>query len=154
LTDKTYQPKPRKPSPWLSPDGRGNRRGGSAPLAPWERRAYNFCQSTRESGVLTNEQELSKANDLRYINLPLASNASNEEKVDPLLTAITDLPTPIYFYCGGGGRAAVTALIALAVQGNWGKEAIEVKVIESGIDPAHPQIHHYLTKLKQSSEPA
>ncbi|MFM7614235.1 MAG: fused DSP-PTPase phosphatase/NAD kinase-like protein [Synechococcales cyanobacterium] len=105
-----------------------------------------------ESGVLTNEQELSKANDLQYINLPLASNASNEEKVDPLLTAIADLPTPIYFHCGGGGRAAVTALIALAVQENWGKEAIEVKAIESGIDPAHPQIHHYLTKLKQSSE--
>ena len=110
-------------------------------------------RSPDETGSLSNEQELSKTNSLEYINLPLESNSSNGEKIDHLLTEIVDLPTPIYFHCGAGGRASVTALIALADQENWEDAVIVAKAIDLGIDPTHPQIHHYLTKIKQVSEP-
>lgn len=99
-----------------------------------------------ETGVLTDEQQLVKDAGLQYVNVPLRSQEACD--LTGLLFEVEKLPTPVYFHCGAGGRASVSALIALATQQKLSREAVLIQAQELGINPEQPQLKHFLEGLQ------
>jgi len=73
-------------------------------------------RSPHEAGVLDDEQQQAQAVGLQYLNVPLNSTSANDHLTAKVLSELDQLPTPVYFHCGAGGRANALALIAFATQ--------------------------------------
>jgi len=69
-------------------------------------------RSLDEAGALVDEQQQSEAAGLQYVNVPLQQQMLNWRQ----RFFRVELPTPVYFHCGVGGRASAAALIAFATQ--------------------------------------
>jgi protein tyrosine phosphatase (PTP) superfamily phosphohydrolase (DUF442 family) len=61
--------------------------------------------SVEESGALVDEQQLAEAARLKYVNIALKSTEADDELTAKVLAEVEQLPTPIHFHCGVGGRA-------------------------------------------------
>lgn len=101
-------------------------------------------RSLDEAGALADEQQQAEAAGLQYVNVPLQSTAANAELTAKILSIVEQLPAPVYFHCGAGGRANVAALIAFATQQKLSREAILAKAQELGINLEHPHLKQFL----------
>lgn len=104
-------------------------------------------RSLDEVGALADEQQLTEAVGLQYVNVPLQSTEANAELTAKVLSEVKQLPTPVYFHCGVGGRASAAALIAFATQQKLSREAVLAKVEVLGINPKQPQLKQFLDGL-------
>lgn len=104
-------------------------------------------RGTGEAGVLADEQQQAEAAGLEYTNLPLQSTEASAESIAKLLAEVEQLPTPVYFHCGAGGRASAAALIAFAAQQQLSRADVIAKAEALGINPDHPQIQQFLEGL-------
>ena len=100
-----------------------------------------------ETGVLEDEQQQAQAAGLEYVNVPLKSNSANDNLTVKVLTELEQLPTPIYFHCGAGGRASALALIAFATQHKLNREQVLAKAEELGINTDQPHLRQFLDNL-------
>ncbi|WP_260447148.1 fused DSP-PTPase phosphatase/NAD kinase-like protein [Nostoc sp. 2RC] len=82
------------------------------------RRRVAACRQTSldEVGALVDEQQQAQAVGLEYVNVPLKPSQTNDNSTAKVLSELQQLPTPVYFHCGAGGRASALALIAFATQ--------------------------------------
>lgn len=101
-------------------------------------------RSLDEAGVLVDEQQQAEAAGLQYVNVPLESTEANAELTAKVLSEVEQLPTPVYFHCGVGGRANAAALIAFATQQKLSREAILAKAQELGINLEQPHLKQFL----------
>lgn len=101
-------------------------------------------RSPNETGALADEQQQAEAAGLHYVNVPLQSTEANAELTAKVLSEVEQLPTPVYFHCGVGGRASAAALIAFATQQKLSQEAILTKAQELGISLEQPQLKQFL----------
>lgn len=101
-------------------------------------------RSLNETGVLVDEQQQAVTFGLQYVNVPLQSTEANAELTAKVLTEVEQLPTPVYFHCGVGGRASATALIAFATQQKLSRETVLAKAQELGINLEQPQLKQFL----------
>jgi uncharacterized protein (TIGR01244 family) len=104
-------------------------------------------RSLNESGTLAHEEQLAEAAGLNYLNVPLPSTEANAQLTAQMLAKVENLPTPIYFHCGAGGRASASALITFATQQKLNREAVLAKAKELGINPEQPQLKQFLENL-------
>ncbi|MBD2353125.1 phosphatase [Tolypothrix sp. FACHB-123] len=100
-----------------------------------------------ETGVLEDEEQQAQAVGLEYVNIPLKSNSADDNLTAKVLTEVEQLPTPIYFHCGAGGRASALALITFATQQQLNREQVLAKAQELGINPEQPHIKQFLDSL-------
>lgn len=101
-------------------------------------------RSIDETGALVDEQQQSEAAGLQYVNVPLQSTEANAELTAKVLSEVEQLPTPVYFHCGVGGRASAAALIAFATQQKLSQEGILAKAQELGINLEQPHLKQFL----------
>jgi uncharacterized protein (TIGR01244 family) len=101
-------------------------------------------RSLDEAGVLVDEQQQAEAAGLQYVNVPIQSTESNAELTAKVLSEVEQLPTPVYFHCGVGGRASAAALIAFATQQKLSREAVLAKAQELGVNLEQPQLKRFL----------
>ncbi len=104
-------------------------------------------RSPTETGVLADEQQQVEALGLQYVNIPLQPTVADRELRTEVVTRLEELPTPVYFHCGAGGRANSLALITLATQANLNREQVLAKAQELGINPDQPHIQQFLADL-------
>ncbi len=104
-------------------------------------------RSPSETGALGNEQQQAEALGLQYVNVPLSSTTANQELTTQVVTEVENLPTPVYFHCGAGGRASALALITLATQANLNREEVLTKAQELGVNPDQPHFQQFLANL-------
>ncbi|ODH00291.1 phosphatase [Nostoc sp. KVJ20] len=104
-------------------------------------------RSLDETGVLADEQQQAKAVGLEYVNVPLKSNSANDNLTATVLSELQELPTPIYFHCGAGGRASALALIAFATQQKLNREQVLARAKELDINPDQPHLQKFLENL-------
>ena len=100
-----------------------------------------------EAGALPDEQQQAEAAGLQYVNIPLKSTEANPELTAKVIAEVEQLPTPVYFHCGVGGRASAAALITFATQQKLNHEAVLAKAEELGINPEQPQLKQFLEGL-------
>jgi uncharacterized protein (TIGR01244 family) len=84
-------------------------------------------RSPSETGTLDDEQQQVAAAGLGYVNIPLSPSEAHDDLTAKVLWEIENLPTPIFFHCGAGGRASALALIALATQQGLNREQVIAK---------------------------
>lgn len=106
-----------------------------------------ICDRFLEAGALVDEQQQAEAAGLQYVNVPLKSTEANDGLTAKVLSELEELPTPVYFHCGAGGRANALALIAFATQQKLNREEVLAKVQELGINPEQPHLKQFLESL-------
>ncbi|MBD2497644.1 fused DSP-PTPase phosphatase/NAD kinase-like protein [Nostoc sp. FACHB-280] len=104
-------------------------------------------RSPDEVGVLDDEQQQAQAAGLEYINIPLKSTEADNNLTTKILSELEELPTPVYFHCGAGGRASALALIAFATQQKLNREEVLAKAKEQGINPEQAHLKQFLENL-------
>lgn len=104
-------------------------------------------RSPDETGALIDERQQAEAAGLQYVNIPLKSTEANPELVAKMIAEVEQLPTPVYFHCGVGGRASAAALITFATQQQLSREAVLAKAEELDINPEQPQLKQFLESL-------
>ncbi|MBD2517761.1 phosphatase [Nostoc sp. FACHB-973] len=104
-------------------------------------------RSLDETGVLADEQQQAQAVGLEYVNVPLKSTQANDNSTAKVLSELQQLPTPVYFHCGVGGRASALALIAFATQHQLNREQVLVKAKELDINPDQAHLKQFLENL-------
>ncbi|MGF2037843.1 MAG: beta-lactamase hydrolase domain-containing protein [Nostoc sp. CmiVER01] len=100
-----------------------------------------------ETGALEDEQQHAQAVGLEYVNVPLKPNSANDNLTATVLSELQELPTPVYFHCGAGGRASALALIAFATQQKLNREQVLARAKELDINPDQPHLKQYLESL-------
>ncbi|MBD2163648.1 phosphatase [Calothrix membranacea FACHB-236] len=100
-----------------------------------------------EAGVLDDEEQQAQAVGLEYVNVPLNSTSAKDGLTAKVLRELEQLPTPVYFHCGAGGRANALALIALATQQQLNREQVLAKAQELGINPKQAHLKQFLDSL-------
>lgn len=105
-------------------------------------------RSLDEAGALADEQQQAEAVGLEYVNVPLNSTVADDNSTTKVLSELEQLPTPIYFHCGAGGRASALALIALATQQKLNREQVLAKAQELGINPEQAHVKQFLETLQ------
>jgi uncharacterized protein (TIGR01244 family) len=104
-------------------------------------------RSPDETGVLSDEQQQAEAAGLNYVNVPLSPNQANDDLTAKVLQELENLPTPIFFHCGAGGRASALALISLATQQGLNREQVIAKAEELGVNIEQPHLKSFLENL-------
>jgi uncharacterized protein (TIGR01244 family) len=104
-------------------------------------------RSLDEVGALEDEQQQTEAAGLQYVNVPLKSTEANDNLTAKVLSELEELPTPVYFHCGAGGRASALALIAFATRQKLNREEVLQKAKELGINPDQPHLQQFLKSL-------
>ncbi|MBC6431293.1 phosphatase [Nostoc sp. HG1] len=104
-------------------------------------------RSPDEAGVLADEQQQAKAAGLEYVNVPLKSTSANDNLTAKVLSELEELPTPVYFHCGAGGRASALALIAFATHQKLNREQVLVRAKELDINPDQPHLQKFVESL-------
>lgn len=104
-------------------------------------------RSLDEAGASVEEQQQAESVGLEYVNIPVLSTEANAELMAKVVSEVEQLPTPVYFHCGVGGRASAAALITFATQQELNREAVVAKAEELGINPEQPQLKQFLEGL-------
>lgn len=104
-------------------------------------------RSLDETGALEDEQQHAQAVGLEYVNVPLKPTQANDNLTAKVLRELEELPTPVYFHCGAGGRASALALIAFATQQKLNREEVLARAKELDINPEQPHFKQFLESL-------
>jgi uncharacterized protein (TIGR01244 family) len=104
-------------------------------------------RSLDEAGALADEQQQAEAAGLQYVNVPLKPTEANNNLTAKVLSELEELPTPVYFHCGAGGRANALALIGFATQQKLNREQVLARAKELGINPDQPHLKQFLESL-------
>ncbi|MBD2412697.1 phosphatase [Nostoc calcicola FACHB-389] len=104
-------------------------------------------RSLDETGALADEQQQAQAVGLEYVNVPLKPTQANDNSTAKVLSELQQLPTPVYFHCGVGGRASALALIAFATQHQLNREQVLAKAKELDINPEQAHLKQFLENL-------
>ncbi len=104
-------------------------------------------RSLDETGALADEQQQAQAVGLEYVNVPLKPTEANDNSTTKVLSELQQLPTPVYFHCGAGGRASALALIAFATQHQLNHEQVLAKAKELDINPDQAHLKQFLENL-------
>ena len=70
----------------------------------------------------TSNQELTRSNDLGYVNVPVNKLALAEHQIDDLEHAMARSPGPYLLHCATGARAALLLSLSRARQMGWTAE--------------------------------
>ncbi|BAY74805.1 hypothetical protein NIES25_12210 [Nostoc linckia NIES-25] len=105
-------------------------------------------RSLDETGALADEQQQAQAVGLEYVNVPLKPSQANDNSTAKVLSELQQLPTPVYFHCGAGGRASALALIAFATQHQLNREQVLAKAKELDINPEQAHLQQFLENLQ------
>ncbi|RCJ24491.1 phosphatase [Nostoc sp. ATCC 43529] len=105
-------------------------------------------RSLDEAGALADEQQQAQAVGLEYVNVPLKPSQANDNLTAKVLSELQQLPTPVYFHCGAGGRASALALIAFATQHHLNREQVLAKAKELDINPEQAHLKQFLENLE------
>lgn len=105
-------------------------------------------RSLDEAGALADEQQQAQAVGLEYVNVPLKSSQANDNSTAKVLSELQQLPTPVYFHCGAGGRASALALIAFATQHQLNRQQVLAKAKELDINPEQAHLKQFLENLE------
>ena len=99
-----------------------------------------------ENGFFHDEKQEAQIVGLEYTNIPLNSQAPNQELTAEAILEIDHLPKPILIHCAGGARAGGIALIAEAIQGSLTYQEIAQKANELGINLEQPHLKQFLVE--------
>ena len=99
-----------------------------------------------ENGFFHDEKQEAQIVGLEYTNIPLNSQAPNQELTAEAILEIDHLPKPILIHCAGGARAGGVALIAEAIQSGFTYEQIAQKANELGINLEQPHLKQFLVE--------
>jgi uncharacterized protein (TIGR01244 family) len=99
-----------------------------------------------ENGFFHDEKQEAQIVGLEYTNIPLNSQAPNQELTAEAILEIDHLPKPILIHCAGGARAGGIALIAEAIQSGFTYEEIAQKANELGINLEQPHLKQFLVE--------
>ena len=99
-----------------------------------------------ENGFFHDEKQEAQIVGLEYTNIPLNSQAPNQELTAEAILEIDHLPKPILIHCAGGARAGGIALIAEAIQSGFTYEEIAQKANEFGINLEQPHLKQFLVE--------
>ncbi len=99
-----------------------------------------------ENGFFHDEKQEAQIVGLEYTNIPLNSQAPNQELTAEAILEIDHLPKPILIHCAGGARAGGIALIAEAIQSGFTYEQIAQKANELGINLEQPHLKQFLVE--------
>jgi uncharacterized protein (TIGR01244 family) len=99
-----------------------------------------------ENGFFHDEKQEAQIVGLEYTNIPLNSQAPNQELTAEAILEIDHLPKPILIHCAGGARAGGIALIAEAIQSGFTYEQIAQKANELGINLKQPHLKQFLVE--------
>ncbi|MBD2614912.1 phosphatase [Nostoc punctiforme FACHB-252] len=105
-------------------------------------------RSLDEVGALADEQQQAQAVGLEYVNVPLKPSQTNDNSTAKILSELQQLPTPVYFHCGAGGRASALALIAFATQHQLNRQQVLAKAKELDINPEQVHLKQFLENLE------
>ncbi|WP_445636755.1 Beta-lactamase [Nostoc sp. DSM 114161] len=105
-------------------------------------------RSLDETGALADEQQQAQAVGLEYANVPLKPSQANDSSTAKVLSELQQLPTPVYFHCGAGGRASALALIAFATQHQLNREQVLAKAKELDINSEQAHLKQFLENLE------
>ncbi|MDB9436072.1 sulfur transferase domain-containing protein [Dolichospermum lemmermannii CS-548] len=99
-----------------------------------------------ENGFFHDEKQEAQIVGLEYTNIPLNSQAPNQELTAEAILEIDHLPKPILIHCAGGARAGGVALIAEAIQSGFTYEEIAQKANELSINLEQPHLKQFLVE--------
>ncbi|MCX5983187.1 MAG: sulfur transferase domain-containing protein [Nostocales cyanobacterium LacPavin_0920_SED1_MAG_38_18] len=99
-----------------------------------------------ENGFFHDEKQEAQIVGLEYTNIPLNSQAPNQELTAEAILEIDHLPKPILIHCAGGARAGGIALIAEAIQSGFTYEQIAQKANELSINLEQPHLKQFLVE--------
>lgn len=99
-----------------------------------------------ENGFFHDEKQEAQIVGLEYTNIPLNSQAPNQELTAEAIEAVENLPKPILIHCAGGARAGGIALIVEAIQGSLTYQEIAQKANELGINLEQPHLKQFLVE--------
>jgi len=99
-----------------------------------------------ENGFFHDEKQEAQIVGLEYTNIPLNSQAPNQELTAEAIEAVENLPKPILIHCAGGARAGGIALIVEAIQGSLTYQEIAQKANELGINLEQPHLQQFLVE--------
>ena len=99
-----------------------------------------------ENGFFHDEKQEAQIVGLEYTNIPLNSQAPNQELTAEAILEIDHLPKPILIHCAGGARAGGIALITDAIQAGYTYEEIAQKANELSINLEQPHLKHFLVE--------
>ena len=99
-----------------------------------------------ENGFFHDEKQQAEIVGLEYVNIPLNSQAPNQELTAEAILEIDHLPKPILIHCAGGARAGGIALIAEAIQSGFTYEQIAQKANELSINLEQPHLKQFLVE--------
>ncbi|ALB42262.1 beta-lactamase [Anabaena sp. WA102] len=99
-----------------------------------------------ENGFFHDEKQEAQIVGLEYTNIPLNSQAPNQELTAEAILEIDHLPKPILIHCAGGARAGGIALIAEAIQSGFTYEEIAQKANELSINLEQPHLKQFLVE--------
>ena len=97
-----------------------------------------------ENGFFHDEKQEAQIVGLEYANIPLNSQAPNQELTAEAIQSVENLPKPILIHCAGGARAGGIALIAQAIQVGLTYEELVQKATELGISLEQPHLRRFL----------
>jgi uncharacterized protein (TIGR01244 family) len=103
-------------------------------------------RSPDENGFFHDEKQEAQIVGLEYTNIPLNSQAPNQELTAEAILEIDHLPKPILIHCAGGARAGGIALITEAIQADLTYEEITQKAKELGINLEQPHLKQFLVE--------
>jgi uncharacterized protein (TIGR01244 family) len=99
-----------------------------------------------ENGFFHDEKQEAQIVGLEYANIPLNSQAPNQELTAEAIQSVENLPKPILIHCAGGARAGGIALIAEAIQSGFTYEQIAQKANELSINLEQPHLKQFLVE--------
>ena len=103
-------------------------------------------RSSDENGFFYDEKQEAQIVGLEYANIPLNSQAPNQELTAKAIQAVENLSKPILIHCAGGARAGGIALIADALQAGLTYEEIAQKANELSINLEQPHLKQFLVE--------
>jgi uncharacterized protein (TIGR01244 family) len=103
-------------------------------------------RSPDENGFFHDEKQEAQIVGLEYTNIPLNSQAPNQELTAEAIEAVENLPKPILIHCAGGARAGGIALIVEAIQGSLTYQEIAQKANELSINLEQPHLKQFLVE--------
>ena len=106
----------------------------------------SVLRSPDENGFFHDEKQEAQIVGLEYTNIPLNSQAPNQELTAEAILEIDHLPKPILIHCAGGARAGGIALIAEAIQSGFTYEEIAQKANELSINLEQPHLKQFLVE--------
>jgi uncharacterized protein (TIGR01244 family) len=103
---------------------------------------------TGSEGVdLERERNLVEAAGMRYVNIPVVSNAPKPEQVDAFIKAVSDVANqPMLIHCGSANRVGAFWMIYRAVEQSWPEDKALEEATQIGLTSptlksfAHEQI--------------